>query len=1224
MPNRSTHTTTGNWRARFASEFYDDQGRHWRVEFIDNDTASGHTEFGLSASADPHDVELTSDGFVVSWDGPTDHLGGSVIPSSCVVEMVLTTATMENIHAAIRDADDERFGLAVYLNDGSSDWVPWWVGTLVHEAIEYELQDLPNIIRLRASCGLNRLRNVEFTNNGSEYLGQKTFAELIAICLNKIPTANFWANTDHQLKEVVDVFGEGQIINGKSWTSTDENPFPESVLETTLVNSQAFSERQEPKEDEFGRRAHYPLNFNSCHDVLEHITNALGVRMFLSDFSFWTFPVNAYNWSHTLRVQRWTRTLVASETIRTTLSSGAYVLTATSEDVDFAKNIETNHALGLGWTNSFLLPVKRCALTHLDAGQRSVFGSPRMFTIDFPNGGVPITTFSNPSILISEGETLNIRGTYSSGQLRKEFGSALTGAAFNDHGSDRIGAYIILRLKIKANAQGGTAYYYVSEYNQGDAITIDMPSGFNGDFTNPTLSGFTVGVDDPVWQTSEGFFDIVVPWESSNPPAPTIDHSNGESYVGGLHVQGTDDDEFEYKVNFTQQDNVEHPFDVTTAPLPSNLTSYDGLDVSVDRIVLTHNHNVRETFPELESIFVPTQLVDYDHQGNDLGSFSQSTPGDRVDDFVVGVGEDSEDGDVLYFVEQTENTEFLDLGETVLQSVAIGGEAVGDGSISILSKSAANSGVFLADVADGGFHSITDTIDQDDDANGTDLLSAVCREQLFMRGKPRVTQRGEIVPQDGTSNTSRPFEMTDLLFHNCSTVGNSVDFLVPMTMTYNAGTATHSVDLALMGRQRVSFEEAQERIPKGPEPSGTGPIGPIQQGKGSTSGPIIDGLNTVTKRYDDLDTEITGVKTKTDLITITGSLDLDTLSASVGSNTTAIGGNTTDIATNASGVSTNAANISTNASNISGNAATIATNTTLANSAVSTANSAASQSATALSNSATNATDIATNTTGLTSLGSTVTTLNTTVAAATSDIAAIETKTDNITVTQAVDLDDMETQTGRVKNIPSSPSEARVIRVDTNGDLAAIADGTSGQVLTTDGSGGLSFTTVSGGGGGSSTASYVLASTSGFIGLTQNQYMYGNAIHGWDTDERFGGQTSNSSIAQTEATSGIILPTNVSTLKMFGSILNTSTTTVPVTITIFKADRPDGSASALTLTSLATDTVTFVGSNQHHNIDINQSVSSVRAGEMLFVTFFQSGSSRTQNVEYTFTLYAEE
>ena len=40
MPNQATNTTTGNWRARYASEFYDAQGRQWRVEVIDSITTN--------------------------------------------------------------------------------------------------------------------------------------------------------------------------------------------------------------------------------------------------------------------------------------------------------------------------------------------------------------------------------------------------------------------------------------------------------------------------------------------------------------------------------------------------------------------------------------------------------------------------------------------------------------------------------------------------------------------------------------------------------------------------------------------------------------------------------------------------------------------------------------------------------------------------------------------------------------------------------------------------------------------------------------------------------------------------------------------------------------------------------------------------------------------------------------------------------------------------------
>ena len=80
MPTQAPNTTTGaEWRARYCSEFYDVQGRHWRVEFIDNDINTGHQDFTLSTTG-CHEVEMTDDGFVLAEEdlkirGPGDVLG---------------------------------------------------------------------------------------------------------------------------------------------------------------------------------------------------------------------------------------------------------------------------------------------------------------------------------------------------------------------------------------------------------------------------------------------------------------------------------------------------------------------------------------------------------------------------------------------------------------------------------------------------------------------------------------------------------------------------------------------------------------------------------------------------------------------------------------------------------------------------------------------------------------------------------------------------------------------------------------------------------------------------------------------------------------------------------------------------------------------------------------------------------------------------------------------
>ena len=65
--------------------------------------------------------------------------------------------------------------------------------------------------------------------------------------------------------------------------------------------------------------------------------------------------------------------------------------------------------------------------------------------------------------------------------------------------------------------------YYSSEYNvdTSQSTAIDMPTGFNGDFTDPNLSFNTVHVPNPQWTTEEKFYDIIVPWTPLDARGPS-------------------------------------------------------------------------------------------------------------------------------------------------------------------------------------------------------------------------------------------------------------------------------------------------------------------------------------------------------------------------------------------------------------------------------------------------------------------------------------------------------------------------------------------------------------------------------------------------------------------------------------------------------------------------------------------------------------------------------
>lgn len=789
---RSQHTITGNYRARYFSEISDPLTNDWRVEFIDSDTSTtAKNQFGQPVDTIPHEIKTTGDGFVIDYDGDTDHLTDGIIPSTVTVTYVIENNTHEKIIDALKTAKDGRFGLAIYRSNGSS-WVPWWVGVLNYESVEYELQDLPFMISLTASCGLNRLRDIPFSgSDGSSYQGKKTLASIISICLNKIPTRDFWLSDDLKLSEVVDIYNEDHV---GTWSPTAEGDlFPHSMIEKTMTRSEIFYQQEDVKEDEFGRRIHYPPNFNSCFDVLESITTTFGFRVFQSEFQFWFFPSNAYNWNRQLNVHSWTMSQVLSEDIDLEQNGGTNVFEETSQlnARDFTVNIDEQHSLREGWVNSFLLPVKKTTVTHKNAGQQSVFGSPASGYIDYPNAQ---RTFSNPTFTVNSGQTLNLRGQYDAVSLVNEFG--IGSGAFDIHGVDRVGARIILRLKIKVGD-----YYYKSGFTvENETTNIDMPTG-QGDLNFKRLI-----FETPTWTLTESTYDIIIPWWNSS-PEPSVEISQGWTRVGGLHIQATGQAEFEYQINGTQWENVLMPFNLMTAPLPDDFNQYTGVSVDIDRVVVTATGDTLTTFADIVDVVTAGFVQPYDEDGNTIGT-AQNIPGDRLNNFFVGIGENDSDGDVIYTAFGEDHVENLDLGETLLGDSNLDGEPQTNGALWVLET---GSTIFTDfNLSSFNWKSLVDSFADNDGFSG--VLEVLVREQLFNRSEPRPIQRGVVQQEWRPAVGPQTLHMTDVWSHNCSTVGDEIDYLVPFRFSFTAGTGEYDADLFLLKRVRISFEEATDKV----------------------------------------------------------------------------------------------------------------------------------------------------------------------------------------------------------------------------------------------------------------------------------------------------------------------------------------------------------------------------------------------------------------------------
>ena len=231
------------------------------------------------------------------------------------------------------------------------------------------------------------------------------------------------------------------------------------------------------------------------------------------------------------------------------------------------------------------------------------------------------------------------------------------------------------------------------------------------------------------------------------------------------------------------------------------------------------------------------------------------------------------------------------------------------------------------------------------------------------------------------------------------------------------------------------------------------------------------------------------------------------------------------------------------------------------------------------------------------------------------DVHNIQTKTDLISITQSVDLDDVEAQADRLKSLPTSPATPRLLVVGTNGNLSALSDGTNGQALTTDGSGGYSFATV---GGGSGRSEVVIVANAGRHNLTRGGFFYfGDSLNGW-TARSWTASMANSSpylIPAADANNGLIIPKALTNLSFKASVLS-ETTRDNVTVALFMGARPNGGTRGITLTRVVFTTISIASANVQYNADMTVT-GTFREGDIVLPMILRSGTT-TSSAQHQF------
>lgn len=206
--------------------------------------------------------------------------------------------------------------------------------------------------------------------------------------------------------------------------------------------------------------------------------------------------------------------------------------------------------------------------------------------------------------------------------------------------------------------------------------------------------------------------------------------------------------------------------------------------------------------------------------------------------------------------------------------------------------------------------------------------------------------------------------------------------------------------------------------------------------------------------------------------------------------------------------------------------------------------------------------------------------------------------------------------TAIARNRSSQTGEA-LATMDANGVLQEITDGSNGQFLTTNGSGVYSFD--------SQNFVYVLASGSMLLTMGREDFFYyGSNIYGWSSNIWNSSSSSSSSINDEYAHNGILIPYGPITRISFKATVRNDSNANDIDLTICKANRPNGSTSDITLTSIGTATASnSSGVDLHYNCDVDITGLNLTAGGMIFLLFRrQNGGNVSTNVNVSFTLLA--
>jgi len=360
------------------------------------------------------DVNIFGNGFNLKYNPNEERPDAEIIDSSVSLALMRTDDTKTEIDDFISDllsAPDERFTLRIL---DSSDNL-YWCGYILADQVRYEddrwADKLANV-NINAKDGLNRLKAIDYNDDGTAYSGRVTFKDHLFNILDKTGLQDFWGATDDYLLSIVRWYEDQDATAALTVNEMDR----------TFVDHLAFIDYDDNGDEVY----------TSAYDVLKNICAIWGARIYLADGAWHFEQWNEYRETGSIYQHRYykdrskpgTNTNVSVEVDEgaddfITASEGVltYLPSIRKVQIDFNHQDDRNYLKGRNWddstpTETIVLPAKDKRLRISGTLRtRALFGAPTLPLPDLVELHEPVVSIVAIQIGFTDGGT-----TYSLGR----------------------------------------------------------------------------------------------------------------------------------------------------------------------------------------------------------------------------------------------------------------------------------------------------------------------------------------------------------------------------------------------------------------------------------------------------------------------------------------------------------------------------------------------------------------------------------------------------------------------------------------------------------------------------------------------------------------------------------------------------------------------------------------------------------------------------------------